>query len=206
MAEKKMTVFEKAAAVQNELVAPKGQRNDFGKYNYRSSEDILVAVKPICAKYKSMIYMTNELKQIGDRYYVNAIVTFVDLETGEKIVSEAQAREEDTKKGMDGSQITGASSSYARKYALAGLFCIDNEKDSDATNHGGADAVYPEPLNKSTQKITKEQVQLIFELLNKKHIPQAQVAQNNGGKSVTQLTAEEAVKTIRALNEVPDPS
>ncbi|MBQ0113313.1 MAG: ERF family protein [Bacteroidales bacterium] len=131
-----MGIYNKLAAIQKELIAPKGQRNDFGKYNYRSCEDILKALKPLCDSNNCLTYISNELECIGNRNYVKAIVHFVDLETGEEIVSTAHAREEETKKGMDGSQITGASSSYARKYALAGIFCIDNEKDSDATNKG----------------------------------------------------------------------
>lgn len=131
-----MSVYAKLAAIQKELVAPKGQFNAFGKYAYRSCEDILKALKPLCDANNCLVFITNELENIGSNNYVKALVRFVDLETGEVIESTAHAREEETKKGMDGSQITGASSSYARKYALAGLFCIDNEKDSDATNQG----------------------------------------------------------------------
>ncbi len=135
-----MSIYSKLAAIQGELLVPKGQRNDFGKYNYRSCEDILKALKPLSDKNRCMVFITNDLEHVGEFNYVKATVTFVDLETGEHIESTAHAREEATKKGMDGSQITGASSSYARKYALAGLFCIDNEKDSDATNKGDAPA------------------------------------------------------------------
>lgn len=131
-----MGIYNKLATIQRELIAPKGQFNAFGKYAYRSCEDILKALKPLCDANQSMIFISNDLENVGGWNYVKAVVTFVDLETGEQISSSAHAREEDDKKGMDGSQITGASSSYARKYALAGLFCIDNEKDSDATNEG----------------------------------------------------------------------
>lgn len=131
-----MGIYNKLANIQKELIAPKGQRNDFGKYNYRSCEDILKALKPLCDNYNCACFISNDLECIGNRNYVKATVTLVDLETGETVESTAHAREEEVKKGMDGSQITGASSSYARKYALAGLFCIDNEKDSDATNKG----------------------------------------------------------------------
>lgn len=129
-----MTIHEKLAQIQSKLFVPKGQNNDFGGYKYRSCEDILKAVKPLCEEVKTVLYMTNELIEVGGRNYVKASVVLQDLESEEFILSSAQAREEETKKGMDGSQITGSSSSYARKYALAGLFCIDNEKDSDATN------------------------------------------------------------------------
>ena len=131
-----MNIYKKLALIQAELFVPKGQKNDFGKYNYRSCEDILKTVKPLCDKNGCVLYISNDLEVLSDRIYVKAEVKLIDIESGESITSVAHAREEETKKGMDGSQITGASSSYARKYALAGLFCIDNEKDSDATNLG----------------------------------------------------------------------
>lgn len=132
-----MNIFEKLLAVQNELKAPKSQFNKFGGYNYRNCEDILEAAKPICSKYKALVYLTDDLVVRGDRYYVQATATFVDIEKPETpILVTAYAREEESKKGMDGSQVTGASSSYARKYALNGLFDIDDTKDSDSTNTG----------------------------------------------------------------------
>lgn len=150
-----MSVYGKLAQIQKELVAPKGQYNNFGKYNYRSCEDILKALKPLCDANNCVLFITNELEAIGDRNYVKAIATLVDIETNEQIVSTAHAREEDTKKGMDGSQITGASSSYARKYALAGLFCIDNEKDSDATNEGDNKQIPKEEMQKEVEARAK---------------------------------------------------
>lgn len=127
-------IYQKLAEIQKELFVPKGQTNSFGKYNYRSCEDILKAVKPICDKSGCVLMITNDLVNIGDRIYVKATAKLTEVETGEQIESIAHAREEAEKKGMDGSQITGAASSYARKYALAGLFCIDNESDEDVTN------------------------------------------------------------------------
>lgn len=119
--------------IQTELVAPKTLRNEFGKYNYRSAEGILDAVKPLLQKYEAMLTLNDDLIQVGERYYVKATARIV-LKDGYETAITAFAREEETKKGMDGSQITGASSSYARKYALNGLFLIDDNKDSDATN------------------------------------------------------------------------
>ncbi|MEW9603239.1 ERF family protein [Bacteroides sp. L008] len=119
--------------IQQKLKAPKGQFNNFGKYKYRSCEDILESVKPVLAETKCTLTLSDEMIAVGDRIYVKATVTLTNAE-GEKEVTTAFAREEETKKGMDGSQITGASSSYARKYALNGLFCIDDAKDSDSTN------------------------------------------------------------------------
>lgn len=127
----------KLSAIQSELKAPKGQRNSFGNYNYRSCEDILEAVKPLLAKHNLSLTLADTIEVAYDRVYVKATATLTD---GEQVVeTTAFAREEENKKGMDGAQVTGAASSYARKYALNGLFCIDDTKDSDATNdHGKA--------------------------------------------------------------------
>lgn len=118
--------------VQKTLKAPKGQFNEFGKYKYRSCEDILEAVKPILPE-KSIITITDDLMQIGERYYVRATATFHC--ENDKISVTAYARESDQKKGMDSSQITGSASSYARKYALNGLLLIDDTKDADTTDN-----------------------------------------------------------------------
>ena len=117
-------------SIQCELKAPKGQYNSFGKYHYRSCEDILEAVKPLLDKYKATVYITDDMVSVGDRVYVKATATIVDA-GGKEISVSAFAREPLDRKGMDSSQITGASSSYARKYALNGLFLIDDTKDAD---------------------------------------------------------------------------
>lgn len=126
--EEKTNIHTKLAEVQNILKAPKGQTNNFGKYKYRSAEDILEAVKPILNG-KLSLTISDDIIQIGERYYVKATATFSDGE--DNISVNAFARESLDKKGMDDSQITGATSSYARKYALNGLFCIDDTKDAD---------------------------------------------------------------------------
>ena len=130
-----MSVYEKLSKVQSELKAPKGQYNSFGKYKYRSCEDILEAVKPLNAKHGVVLTVGDEVVEISNRFYVKATATFVDIESGEKIINTALAREDDSKKGMDGSQITGTASSYARKYCLNGLFCIDDTKDADTDEY-----------------------------------------------------------------------
>lgn len=122
-------------AIQSELKAPKSQFNRFGGYKYRKAEDILEAVKPLLAKQKCTLIITDDVVLIGNRIYVKATAT-IKNEKGECETTTGWAREEETKKGMDGSQITGASSSYARKYALNGLFAIDDNADSDTTNDG----------------------------------------------------------------------
>lgn len=122
-------------AIQSELKAPKSQFNKFGGYKYRKAEDILEAVKPLLAKQKCTLTITDDVVLIGNRIYLKATAT-IKNEKGEFETTTGWAREEETKKGMDGSQITGASSSYARKYALNGLFAIDDNADSDTTNDG----------------------------------------------------------------------
>ncbi len=122
-------------SIQSELKAPKTQYNKFGGYKYRKAEDILEAVKPLLAKQKCALIITDDIVMVGSRIYVKATAT-IKNEKGEYETSTGWAREEETKKGMDGSQITGASSSYARKYALNGLFAIDDNADSDMTNDG----------------------------------------------------------------------
>lgn len=132
--EDKLTLRQKLQKIQLELSVPKNQRNSFGNYNYRSCEDILEALKPLLEKYGCLITIGDKIIQVGERYYVLAQVCLKDADSEAEVFTEALAREEECKKGMDGSQITGASSSYARKYALNGLFGIDDTKDSDTTN------------------------------------------------------------------------
>ena len=121
--------------IQNKLKAPKGQLNKFGNYKYRSCEDILEALKPLLYENKCVLTINDDIVSVGNRVYVKATVILKN-ESGEEISTTAFAREEETKKGLDSSQITGSTSSYARKYALNGMFCIDDTKDSDATNTG----------------------------------------------------------------------
>lgn len=127
--------MESLIKIQSELNAPKNQFNKFGNYYYRSCEDILSAVKPLLAKYNCLLRLTDEVVEVGGRVYVKATAIIHDLTncgSGESVT--AYARESETRKGMDDSQITGSASSYARKYALNGLFLIDDVKDADSTN------------------------------------------------------------------------
>lgn len=159
-----MELKEKLASIQAELKAPKGQTNNYGGYKYRSCEDILEAVKPLLKKYGVLLTLMDEIVNIGDRYYVKAIANLYDIEAGGLLMNVAYAREEETKKGMDGSQITGTASSYARKYALNGLFCIDDTKDADTDEHAkqtGAEA----------KKASKKQIDMIIRLVDDEKIP-----------------------------------
>lgn len=128
-----MKLHEKLLAIQTKLKAPKGQYNSFGKYSYRSAEDILEAVKPLNAEQGVLLTITDEIKEIGGRVYVVATATVSD--GTDTLQVSAFAREPENKKGMDESQITGATSSYARKYALNGLYAIDDNKDADTDEH-----------------------------------------------------------------------
>ena len=130
-----MNIHEKLQQVQSDLKAPKNQYNKFGGYNYRNCEDIQEAVKPLLKAVKAALVVGDELVLIGDRYYIKATARFIDCESGETVENTAYAREEQEKKGMDVSQVTGSTSSYARKYALNGLFCIDDVKDADNQNN-----------------------------------------------------------------------
>ena len=129
-----MSIYKKLSSVQSELKAPKGQFNNFGKYKYRNQEDILEALKPLLAKHELSLTIHDEVIEIQERVYIKAFVTLYDFE-GQSITVSAQAREEGSKKGMDASQVTGATSSYARKYALNGLFLIDDTKDADSQDN-----------------------------------------------------------------------
>ncbi|MFL8888660.1 ERF family protein [Helcococcus kunzii] len=146
-----MNIFEKLTMIQQELKAPKGQYNGFGKYNYRNAEDILEAVKPLLSKYKVTQLIGDDVKLIGDRYYINAEIKLINAEKTDEIITvNAYARESIAKKGMDESQITGATSSYARKYALNGLYAIDDTKDVDTDE-------YRNQANNKAKKEEKEQ-------------------------------------------------
>ena len=130
-----MNIKEKLMNIQQELKAPKGQYNSFSNFKYRSCEDILESVKPLLAKYKCVLTISDELVNIGERYYIKATATLADIESEDIESNIAYARESLEKRGMDDSQITGATSSYARKYSLNGLFAIDDTKDADTDEY-----------------------------------------------------------------------
>ena len=159
-----MNVYEKLMTVQTKLRAPKGQYNSFGRYSYRSCEDILEALKPLLAEVGAIVNISDEVKLIGDRFYVEATAMFLDCETGDSVVARASAREDETKKGMDLAQVTGSVSSYARKYALNGLFAIDDNKDSDATNTHNKDI---KPNMTPVSGLSEAQLKRLFAIGNK---------------------------------------
>lgn len=169
-----MNIYEKLLKAQVELKAPKGQYNSFGKYKYRSCEDILEALKPVLDKFKLTLFIKDDVIEVNGRNYVKAVITLVNIEKPDEIIeTSALAREEETKKGMDGSQITGASSSYARKYALNGMFMIDDTKDSDSTNtHGKEEKTEAERKKEAIEAInkladTEEKTEKVFDMIAK---------------------------------------
>ena len=130
-------IRQKLQGIQSSLKAPKGQTNKFGGYKYRSCEDILTAVKPLLAEWGCSLTISDSIVEVSGRIYVKAVASLLDNDTDIGILCAGFARETETKKGMDDAQITGSASSYARKYALNGLFAIDDTKDPDATNKHG---------------------------------------------------------------------
>ena len=168
--------------IQSELKAPKGQFNAYGKYKYRSCEDILEAVKPILKKCNCTLLLSDSLVYVGDRYYIKATATLINAE-GKSVSTEAYAREEETKKGMDASQITGASSSYARKYALNGLLCIDDNKDSDTTNTGDNTPAAPAKASKEDNAEVEKAIAEINAAKSKEELINA-IAKYKSNKSV----------------------
>jgi len=155
-------------AIQSNLRVPKNQYNSFGQYYFRSAEDILEALKPLLAANDCILTLSDEIVLIGGRYYIKATASLTNKD-GVVVSTNAFAREEESKKGMDGAQITGAASSYARKYALNGLFCIDDTKDPDATNMHGKDeqTSVNKPVNKQVAKPAPISIKSEFEKAQK---------------------------------------
>lgn len=187
------------ANIQSTLKAPKGQKNTFGNYFYRSCEDILEAVKPLLDG--ATITLSDEVVETGGRVYIKAVATFTDS-AGGLVQATGFAREAETKKGMDEAQITGSASSYARKYALNGLFCIDDTKDSDATNNGRSS----EPKKKE-EAISSTQKENIMTLIKKGNLEDENVvtsikwASDQRTYRLNELSQSEAAKLIAGLTK-----
>ena len=201
----KLNVWQKMNRVQVELKAPKNQYNNFGKYKYRSCEDILEGLRPLKEKYEVDVFLSDSVEKVGDRYYIVSEAEFVDCETGDSIKKYGRAREEENKKGMDSSQITGSASSYARKYALNGLFAIDDTKDSDATNNGAQPTTQ---AKKSTSTgMTNQHLNKLFELGVKKGYSQEKVRQQvvkKFNKTAEEMTLAEYNQVIQGYEKLPD--
>lgn len=161
-----MRIREKLCNIQNELKVPKNQFNKFGNYKYRSCEDIIEAVKPVAKEYNAVLVINDELVFIGDRYYIKAVATILDIESNEEISVNAFAREDINKKGMDLSQLTGSTSSYARKYALNGLLGIDDTKDDDTKDVDTKDVDTKYNTSKQKQTVAVDSNKEIKQELN----------------------------------------
>ena len=165
-----MNIYEKLTNIQNDLKAPKNQFNHFGKYKYRNLEDVLEALKPLLLTYKVTVNISDEVVLIGERYYIKSTATLFDIEKEvNPINSVAYAREDDNKKGMDLSQLSGSTSSYARKYALNGLFAIDDTKDSDTTNTHGKEPI-DEVKKETVSSISEAQIKRLYAIGKSKGI------------------------------------
>ena len=159
-----MGIQEKLMNIQYELKCNKSQYNSFGRYAYRSSEDILEAVKPLLYKYKATLVINDDIVLIGDRFYVKATSKITDIETGECVESTAFAREDESQKGMSSAQVTGSVSSYARKYSMNALFAIDDNKDADSTNTHNKDI---KPNMTPVSGLSEAQMKRLFAIGNK---------------------------------------
>lgn len=202
------TLVEKISWIQSNLKAPKNQRNNFGGYNYRSCEDILEAVKPLLAEKGLVLTVGDEMVMLGDRFYVKSTASITDGE--HEITNTAYARESLEKKGMDSSQITGATSSYARKYALNGLLCIDDTKDADATNdHGkgpdgktpGQKAAETRAKNKLSKQEALAKYDVAIEYFKRTPEPPQEVL-NNTEQLIVELESNNCFDEAKELNKI----
>lgn len=208
----KMGMLLKLIKIQEELKAPKSNYNTFGKFNYRSCEDILESVKPLCAKHGCALILTDEIEQVGNRHYVKATAELFDQESEDKVYATAFAREAENKKGMDEAQVTGTTSSYARKYALNGLFCIDDTKDPDTDENTRqrqeADkkndpkkARNKEPASGQEKKISASQVDEVVEICDKHHKKVTDMCQYFKIDAVEEMTVAQYMELKKIFKE-----
>lgn len=199
-----MTIFEKLQAVQSEMKAPKNLTNRFGGYNYRNAEGICEAFKPYGKKYSLALTLSDEIVEVGSRIYVKATATLIDIENGTTTSVSAFARESEVKKGMDDSQITGAASSYARKYALNGLFLLDDTKDPDTEEYqsrGKESAKTDSSAKKDEDLIDQARVNVLINLLAQSGIDQKVFLSMNGLKRFEDMTMKQFDFTSEGLRE-----
>ena len=190
-----MKVYKKLIDVQNKLKAPKSQFNSFGKYSYRNAEDILEAAKPILKEFGATVFIKDEIELIGERYYIRSRAKFVDVETGEEVETVAYAREAEEKKGMDSAQVTGATSSYARKYALNGLFLIDDTKDNDH------DTLHKSDIKTEELEINQTQIDSVVQLITDTKTELKPFLEYFKIKEISQMTATQASQAIKMLEK-----
>lgn len=202
-----MSVYEKLLSIQAELKAPKNQHNSFGNFNYRSCEDILEALKPLLHTTRTTVTISDEIINIGTRFYVKATAALHDLETGEIITTAAYAREPENRPKMDDAQATGSSSSYARKYALNGLFLIDDAKDPDFTNTGQQEK---QKQNRQTgsrnavQYVQQSHINAIRAEINRTGAKEAAVCYQYHIKRLEDMTMQQFKNAMEIFKGMPD--
>lgn len=202
MAEEINGVHTKLLVVQSDLKAPKNQFNKIGNYHYRNCEDILEAVKPLLQSVGANLRLKDDVIQIGDRYYIKATAVFTDIETGETIENTALARESIQKKGMDESQITGAASSYARKYALNGLFCIDDVKDADHDRGEESSRGHRPPAG--PQRVSDDMINTVSAELKRTNIAEGIILETYKIKRMRDMTIEQFKNFMGRMKKTPD--
>lgn len=220
-------VWQKLLYVQKNLKAPKGQYNRFGEYHYRSCEDIQEALKPLLSDVGAVLLLNDEIVQMGDRYYIKAAARFLDVESGESVGNTAYARECDSRPKMDTAQITGSCSSYARKYALNGLFCIDDSRDPDTMdNSGEGQQERKEPpkgqkaprqqgtqrqqaAGRKPQAVSAEHLRMLEDEARRTGTELAKVCSRYGVGSISELTEEQyrrAMSAFGKMDSLPPPA
>lgn len=195
-------IYEKLAMIQDEMKVPKNLYNSFGNYYFRNAETIKAAAKPICKKYKTTLVVTEKPIQVGDRHYIEATATLYDWESNEKAEATASAREPENKKGMDDSQISGTAGSYASKYAMNGLFGLDDIKDADTEEYANETKAKAkkgyDPDEDSGEPATDKQMTTIMRL-DKKVIDN--IVNHYGLEDISEITKDQASETIGKILE-----
>lgn len=189
----------KLLKIQTDLKCNKGQYNKFGEYYYRSCEDIFEAVKPLLNKYKLVLMMKDEIMQVGERYYIKATAELYDLESEKVIKTEAYAREPQEKTKMDAAQITGTASSYARKYALNGLFLIDDTKDADTDEYKAQQEAPKQQPKAQTRKLSATTVKIIEDLITQTGSNKAELLNYYHVNDISEMTQDAAKHCVGVL-------
>lgn len=201
-------ITKKLAQIQQTLSVPKNQYNSFGKYKYRSCEDILEGIKPCLRATDTALTVTDEIVEIGGRIYVMATAVLRDCEDGSEIKNTAYAREEESKKGMDASQVTGTASSYARKYALNGLFCIDDVRDADTMDNSadkkkgaGDPGTKKEETGNADGPITKMMIQTLKKVAEEKGVTEKQICTRYKVESYASMRVSQFQSAMKDLEK-----
>ena len=197
-----MSIYKKLVEIQSAIKAPKSQYNKFGKYYYRNIEDIQEAVKPYLKDTKTTLVISDEIECIGDRYYIKATATLIDTEEGDSVSVSAFARESLDRKGMDDAQVTGTSSSYARKYALSGLLLLDDTKDSDSVENDSQEVIKRDQNSK--KQVTREDLLKSVNLeLDRTGVARNAMLANYAVKRIEDMTDEQLSSAIAQLSTKP---